>query len=245
MFTSFGPPFWVITDITEPGVDFKLELLGGFACSEYVLDEKGMWPDDLCCEDTKTVNEQEEMAELEAIDQTARTEEEKDALKALRDILPECTPMCEKISNDETTIKEDIKVCKYYQAPGSAASTVGGCTFLAMAAGLFSAMYSLKAATKPSPSDLFLTKAFGAFGFLGFILGLLAVALFTPGTRGDTAGLKAGFFVQVIGLCALLGGVICIVDAGEKDLVMPALNFQSFATDDGKKSNKISPAAGV
>ena len=83
---------------------------------------------------------------------------------------------------------------------------------------------------------------FGVIGFFGFIMGLFAVALFTPGTRGDTAGLEGGFFLQVIGLCGVLGGVITIVDAGNKDLVMPALNFQSF--DDGPKSSKISPATG-
>ena len=219
-----------------------MELIEGLGCEEYVLDEKSMWPDDLCCKDTKTDDEKTTMDELEKIDAKLRTDQEKDELKALRDILPECEPMCEKISDDGSTVKEKIKPCKYYQAPGSAATTVGGCTFLAMAAGLFCAGYSLKAATKPGKSDLMLTKAFGAFGFLGFVLGLLAVALFTPGTRGDSAGLKGGFFLQVVGLCGLLGGVICIVDAGNKDLVMPALNFQGFAADDGPKSNKISPA---
>ena len=58
--------------------------------------------------------------------------------------------------------------------------------------------------SKPSPSDFWLTKVFGAFGFLGFVLGCMAIAMFTPGTRGDTAAIKGGFFVQVIGLCGLL-----------------------------------------
>ena len=43
------------TDITEPGVDFTLDLIqGAFLCKDYVLDEKSMWPDDLCCKDQKT-----------------------------------------------------------------------------------------------------------------------------------------------------------------------------------------------
>ena len=173
-----------------------------------------MWPDDLCCEDQKKDDEKVEMIELEAIDAKERTDEEKDRLKELRDILPECEPMCDIISDDQSTVLESIKPCKYYQAPGSMASTVGGCTFVAMAAGLLCAGYSLKAATGPTKSDLMLTKIMGGFGFFGFGIGLLAIALFTPGTRGDSAGLKGGFFLQVIGLCAHLGGVICVIDAG-------------------------------
>ena len=73
------------------------------------------------------------------------------------------------------------------------------------ATGLICMLYSLKAATKPSKSDVKLTKIFGAFGFLGFLLGLLAVAFFTPGTRGDSADIDGGFFLQVIGLCGVLG----------------------------------------
>ena len=142
------------TDITEPGIDFKLDLIqGAFACSNYVLDEKGMWPDDLCCKDQKTDEEKEEMTELEATDAKLRTDEEKDQLKVLRDILPECKPMCKKlhgdgaedgISKDGATLREDIKPCKYYQAPGDAGSTVAGCTFTAMGAGLMCAAYALK-----------------------------------------------------------------------------------------------------
>jgi hypothetical protein len=241
MLSSFSAPFWIITDITEPGVEFKLELVEGFACESYVLDEKSMWPDDLCCEDQKKDDEKVEMIELEAIDAKERSDQEKDRLKELRDILPECEPMCEIISDDQSTVLESIKPCKYYQAPGSMATTVGGCTFVAMAAGLLCAGYSLKAATGPTKSDLMLTKIMGGFGFFGFGIGLLAIALFTPGTRGDSAGLKGGFFLQVVGLCAHLGGVICVIDAGEKDLVLPALNFQSFSENDGSKSTKITP----
>jgi hypothetical protein len=232
------------TDITEPGIDFKLNLQdGAFLCSDYVLDERHMWPDDLCCKDQKTEKEKEEMLELEAIEPNERTDEEKDSLKNLRDILPECKPMCQKedaliyISDDGKKVREIIKPCKYYQAPGNAATTVAGCTFTAMAAALLSSAYALKAASKPDKNDLFLTKAFGAFGFLGFLLGLLGIALFTPGTRGDTAALEGGFFLQVVGLCGVLGGVITIVDAGNKDLVLPALNYNG-----GSSSSKVNPS---
>jgi hypothetical protein len=105
------------------------------------------------------------------------------------------------------------------------------------ATGLICMLYSLKAATKPSKSDVKLTKIFGAFGFLGFLLGLLAVAFFTPGTRGDSADIDGGFFLQVIGLCGVLGGVITILDAGSQDLVTPALNFQATF-----EPTKITPA---
>jgi len=110
-------------------------------------------------------------------------------------------------------------------------------TRYAGATGLVCSLYSLKAATKPSKSDVKLTKIFGAFGFLGFLLGLLAVAFFTPGTRGDSADIDGGFFLQVIGLCGVLGGVITILDAGSQDLVTPALNFQATF-----EPTKISPA---
>ena len=239
---------------------FNLELLGGLKCAKYTLGEKGSWPDDLCCEDSKDDQQKIKMAELEAILPRERTEDQKKEVNLLRDILPTCVDdkgiknkgicnqgkigsdaclgMCSPEVNQE--IFEEYKICKYYQAPGSMAAAIGGFTFTAMASGLFSAMYSLKAATKPSPSDFWLTKVFGAFGFLGFVLGCMAIAMFTPGTRGDTAAIKGGFFVQVIGLCGLLAGVICIMDAGDPDVVMPAITFGAFAA--GEKSNKVSPA---
>lgn len=195
---------------------------------------------------------------------TKRTDEDKDKLNELRDIMPECEPMCKEISYDgvaenmimlcksngdpvdqRTTSARDqvgcytlsIKPCKYYQAPGSMARMVAGLAWYAGATGLVCSLYSLKAATKPSKSDVKLTKIFGAFGFLGFLLGLLAVAFFTPGTRGDSADIDGGFFLQVIGLCGVLGGVITILDAGSQDLVTPALNFQATF-----EPTKISPA---
>ena len=211
-----------------------------------------MWPDDLCCVDTKTDEEKTKMKELLLIKAKERTAEEKDELSALRDILPECDPMCEKlpngnkgISEDGKTVRDDIKPCKYYQAPGNTAQAIAGFAWYAGFQGLLCAGYALKAATKPGKSDVFMTKVAGFFGFFGFILGLMAVALFTPGTRGDAAGLDIGFFLQVIGLCGVLGGVITIVDAGSQDLVMPALNFQAFDVNDpnkGSKNTKISPA---
>ena len=90
----------------------------------------------------------------------------------------------------------------------------------------------------PSKIDLKLTKIFGGFGFLCFLLGLQAVALFTPGTRGDKADLKGGFILQVIGLCFVLGGVITIVDAGQKDMILPALNFSNFGGAAAAPTNK-------
>jgi hypothetical protein len=230
------------TDIVEPGIEYKLTLLeGAYSCASYVLDEKAMWPDDLCCTDMKSDEEKKRMEELDAIKPTKRTDEEKDQLSLLRDILPECEPMCLKlksgkkgISEDGKEIREEIKPCKYYQAPGSTSQAIAGLAWFAGFTGLLCSLYSLKVASKPGKRDVDLTKFFGAFGFLGFILGLLGVALFSPGTRGDAAGLESGFFLQVIGLCGVLGGVITILDAGSQDLLLPALNFQSFNT-------KISP----
>ena len=70
------------------------------------------------------------------------------------------------------------------------------------------------------------------------------MALFTPGTRGEKGTPAAGFMVQVIGLCCQLGGVITIVDAGQADIVMPALNFANFsAQQNAAKKTKVAPAA--
>ena len=82
-------------------MDFKLGLFeGAYACANHVLDEKAMWPDDLCCTDLKTDTEKKTMADLEAIKPTKRTDEDKDKLNELRDIMPECEPMCKEISYD-------------------------------------------------------------------------------------------------------------------------------------------------
>jgi hypothetical protein len=188
------------------------------------------------------------MDQLEAIEPKERTDEQKDNLKVLRDILPECVPMCKKlngdgikdgISKDGLTLREDIKPCKYYQAPGDSAETVAGCTMFAMTVALLCSAYSLKAASKPDPSDQLLCKVFGSLGFFGFMMGLFAIALFSPGSRGDSAGLKLGFFLQVVGLCGVLAGVISIADAGNLDLVMPALHFEATIAGDADKNNKV------
>ena len=112
-------------------------------------------------------------------------------------------------------------------------------------------MYSLKAATKPNKCDLLGTKVFCTLGFAGFVFGLVGIALFTPGSRGDAASLAhPGFFLQMIGLASLLGGIIAIADAGQKDIVLPAVNFAKFAQpkiDESAKhdtSTKIVPAGG-
>ena len=70
-------------------------------------------------------------------------------------------------------------------------------------------------------------------------MGLFAIALFSPGSRGDSAGLKGGFFLQVVGLCGVLAGVISIADAGNLDLVMPALHFEATIAGDADKNNKV------
>ena len=109
-------------------MDFKLGLWeGAYICANHVMDEKGMWPDDLCCTDLKTDTEKKTMADLEAIKPTKRTDEDKDKLNELRDIMPECEPMCAKISYPGSNeIYPFIKPCKYYQAPGSMARMVAG-----------------------------------------------------------------------------------------------------------------------
>jgi hypothetical protein len=141
----------------------------------------------------------------------ALTQKEKEDCKIL------CTPT------------EDSKLCKYYQH--GFANTILGLTVFSILSGFGATAYSAKAATNPNRSDMMMTKVFGYLCFLGFILGMLGIALFTPGTRGETATLGFGFFLQVIGLCFILGGTITIFDAGHKDLVNPALGFAPMSAD--------------
>lgn len=122
---------------------------------------------------------------------------------------------------------EETKVCKYYQH--GFADAIFGLSMYSVIVGFGAAAYSAKSATNPHPSDVMMTKVFGASGMLAFVLGLLGVALFTPGSRGETASLGSGFFLQVIGLCFILGGTITVFDAGHKDLVNPALGFAPVA----------------
>ena len=139
------------------------------------------------------------------------------------------------------TPKESAKQCKYYQH--GSASTIFGLMVFSMVVAYLAAAYSSKAATNPDPSDMKATLIFGTAGFVAFIFGLLAIALFSPGSRGETAQLGAGFFLQVIGLCEILGGTITIFDAGKKDLVQPALSFMPTDVDDD--ANKSSSGSTV
>jgi hypothetical protein len=141
----------------------------------------------------------------------ALTQEEKEECKIL------CTP------------SDESKLCKYYQH--GHADTILGLGLFATIVGFGATAYAAKSATKPDASDVLMTKIVGTAGLLAFILGLLGIALFTPGTRGETAHLGSGFFIQIIGLCFTLGGTITIFDAGHKDLVTPALSFAPVSTD--------------
>lgn len=264
---------------------FTLDLVGGLNCANFVVDEGGVWPNDLCCADQKTEAQQEQMDKIAKIEPKLRTDKEQKTLADLLNIIPLCdegksgkvekgsqTPMCPdglckdhqlcevveqpdgKFSKDpnckDTCIinegkfeggvqDPDVRACKYYQYGFD--DVIAGCTFATMAFGLACAGYALKAATKPAANDLLLTKVFGGLGFAGFLMGLFGIAMFTPGTRGETANISGGFFLQVVGLCFVLGGVITILDAGHKDLVMPALNFSAYA-DDEKEKTKVTPA---
>jgi hypothetical protein len=285
MFLSFAAPFWTITDITVPGMAFTLDLVGGLGCADFVVEEGGIWPNDLCCADQKTEDQKEQMEDILKVEPKERSDQQQKTLADLLNIIPECNegisgkvdkkstePKCpdglckshqlceEKQLPDGTFGKEenckdtciinegkfeggvqdpDVRACKYYQYGFD--DVIAGCTFATMAFGLACAGYALKAATKPAANDLLLTKVFGGLGFAGFLMGLFGIAMFTPGTRGDTANISGGFFLQVVGLCGVLGGVITILDAGQKDLVMPALNFSSFAADE-KEKTKVTPA---
>lgn len=149
---------------------------------------------------------------------------------------PDDLPVVKNNIKTDKVMNDEYLMCKYYQFGN--AGLIAGCTFLAMVGSLICCGYAYKAAMKPSKIDLKLTKIFGGFGFLCFLLGLQAVALFTPGTRGDKADLKGGFILQVIGLCFVLGGVITIVDAGQKDMILPALNFSNFGGAAAAPTNK-------
>ena len=203
------------------------------------------------------------MVALEAYAPSEMAKEEnadkKKRLDDLRDILKQCDPSsCPPhlyvIGVDGKPTKDvhnDLKVCKYYQYPPSLSVIIGAFINIASVSAILSAVYSLKAATKPNKCDLLGTKVFCTLGFFGFVFGLIGIALFTPGSRGDAASLAhPGFFLQMTGLSFLLGGVITVADAGQKDIVLPAVNFARFAQpkiDESAKHNigpKIAPADG-
>lgn len=258
--------FWSVTDVADPELtpaQQTLTIFGAYACMDYTVEPKGLWPDDLCCVDPKTPDEQAEMAELEALAPSELAKDEnaakRDRLDDLRDMLKMCDPKsCPPhlyvIGVDGKPTKDvhdDLKVCKYYQYPPSMSVIIGAFINVASVSGILSAIYSLKAATKPNKCDLLGTKVFCTLGFLGFVFGLVGIALFTPGSRGDGASLAhPGFFLQMTGLSFLLGGVITVADAGQKDIVLPAVNFAKFAQpkiDESAKHDagpKIAPAGG-
>ena len=218
-----------------------------------------LWHRDLCCKETKTPKEMEEAAAITAKEPTERTDKERTRLKELDNKLPVCDEsqaagycpagLCgsystcpkEELLDPESDCKilcipnDSAKPCKYYQH--GSANTIFGLMVFSMLVGYIAAAYSAKAATNPDPSDMKATIIFGTVGFIAFIFGILAIALFTPGTRGETAHLGFGFFLQVIGLCAILGGTITIFDAGHKDLVSPALGFMPTDIDDDSKAS--------
>ena len=78
-------------------------------------------------------------------------------------------------------------------------------------------VFALKAAKKPSRNDQKVQAKVSILGFMGFLFGILSMAMFSPGEKGDIASIGVGFIGQMFGLLIMLGGVIVQFEAGNKE----------------------------
>ena len=85
-----------------------------------------------------------------------------------------------------------------------------------------------KAAKKPTRHDQRVQAKTALLGFLGFMFGIMSMAMFSPGEKGDKASIGAGFAGQICGLLLMLGGVILQFECGNKENISPQLRFQMF-----------------
>lgn len=91
------------------------------------------------------------------------------------------------------------------------------CIFWAFAISLVCILMAFKAAKFPKKSDKKVQMNTAILGFFGWLFGILSMAMFSPGEKGDVAKPQSGFYCQMIGLTAMLAGVLVQFEAGNPD----------------------------
>ena len=77
-------------------------------------------------------------------------------------------------------------------------------------------LVAAKGALGPAKSDKKIMPKVATLGFIGWLFGILSMALFAPGENGDIVHETTGFYCQLLGLSLMLGGVIVQYDCAEK-----------------------------
>jgi hypothetical protein len=164
----------------------------------------------------------------------------------------ELVDACEKPADCETNVCSEVKdnkLCEhqikvfgyeegFYQEE-SFCAFIKFCIFWAMVIDMVCMVFALKAAKKPSRKDQKVQSKVSILGFFGFLFGILSMAMFSPGEKGDIAAIGVGFVGQMFGLLLMLGGVIVQFEAGSKENIDPKLRFQMFG---GGGPTRVSPA---
>ena len=81
---------------------------------------------------------------------------------------------------------------------------------------LFPVLVAAKGALGPAKSDKKVMPKVATLGFVGWLFGIISMALFAPGENGDIVNETTGFYCQLLGLSLMLGGVIVQFDCAAK-----------------------------
>ena len=103
---------------------------------------------------------------------------------------------------------------QFYQDEG-VMSFIVFCVFWAIIINVICLLIAAKGAVGPAKSDKKVMPKVATLGFIGWIFGIISMALFAPGEVGDDARETTGFFSQLLGLTLMLGGIIVQFDSGE------------------------------
>ena len=137
----------------------------------------------------------------------------------------------------EPDVIHEVKVFGYeegYYQEEQFCTFIKFCIFWAMAIDMFCGFIAFKAAKKPTRHDARIQAKTSILGFVGFMFGILSMAMFSPGEKGDKASIGAGFCGQIAGLMLMLGGVILQFECGGKENISPQLRFQMFGGGGGQ-----------
>lgn len=113
------------------------------------------------------------------------------------------------------------------------------CIFWALAISLVCTLASFKAAKIPGRKDKKVQTLFASLGFFGWLFGILSMAMFSPGEKGDRATTGPGFFCQMFGLTLMLGGIIVQFEAGNPNNLSAAVRNRLF----GPNETSVTPAS--
>ena len=117
---------------------------------------------------------------------------------------------------DKEAMYDGEQVSSYYYQDEGLMVYIVFSVFWALIINVMCLLVAAKGALGPAKSDKKVMPKVATLGFIGWLFGIISMALFAPGENGDIVNETTGFYCQLLGLSLMLGGVIVQFDCAAK-----------------------------